>query len=116
MRVLIVDDHARFRQFAARLLSQSGFVVVGEAADAAAAVDAAVRLQPDVVLLDLVLPDRSGLLVAQQLAAQPSRPRIVLTSSRSRSDFGSWFDWPAGCTFVPKHELSRATLSALLAR
>jgi DNA-binding NarL/FixJ family response regulator len=114
MRVLIVDDHASFRSLAARMLREAGFAVVGEAGDAATALDEATRLRPDVVLLDIVLPDRSGLAVALELAGRPSPPRVVLTSSRSRSDFGSSFDWPRGCAFVPKHELSGAGLNALL--
>lgn len=113
-RVLIVDDHASFRRLAARMLDESGFVVVGEAADAATALDEAARLQPDVVLLDIVLPDGSGLAVAQELVGGLLPPRVVLTSSRSRSDFGSTFEWPTGCDFVPKHELNGAGLAALL--
>ena len=115
MRVLIVDDHASFRRLATRMLHEAGFDVVGEAADAAEALNQAARLQPDVVLLDIVLPDATGLAVAQELAARPSPPRVILTSSRSRSDFGSSFDWPTGCDFVPKHELNGAGLAAMLA-
>jgi DNA-binding NarL/FixJ family response regulator len=112
--VLIVDDHASFRRLAARLLGEAGFVVVGEAVDAASALHEAALLRPDVVLLDIVLPDRSGLLVAEELRQGPGAPRVVLTSSRSRSDFGSAFAWPAGCAFVPKHELSGRRLTAAL--
>jgi DNA-binding NarL/FixJ family response regulator len=113
-RVLIVDDHESFRRLAARMLGESGFTVVGEAGDAASALRAAERLQPDVVLLDVVLPDRSGLCVAAELAKTRTPPRVVLTSSRSRADFGTPFDWPRGCEFVPKHELSGAALTAVL--
>jgi DNA-binding NarL/FixJ family response regulator len=115
-RVLIVDDHAGFRRLAARVLAESGFAVVGEAADAAAALDEVDRLQPDVVLLDIMLPDRSGIAVAQELGRRRFPPRVVLTSSRSRSDFGTSFEWPIGCNFVPKHELSGAALAAVLRR
>jgi DNA-binding NarL/FixJ family response regulator len=114
LRVLIVDDHESFRRLAARMLAEAGFAVVGEAVDAASALKATARLAPDVVLLDVVLPDSSGLAVAAQLAATPAPPRVILTSSRSRSDFGHSFAWPAGCRFVPKHELSGAGLTALL--
>ena len=91
IRVLIVDDHSSFRRLARRMLSAAGFVVVGEAIDAASALTAAASLQPDVVLLDIVLPDRSGLLVAEQLVRVADPPRVVLISSRSRSDFGPSF-------------------------
>jgi DNA-binding NarL/FixJ family response regulator len=114
IEALIVDDHPSFRRLARRMLVESGFVVVGEAADAASAVAEAAILQPDVVLLDIVLPDRSGLTVGEELARTARPPRVVLTSSRSRSDFGPGFEWPQGCMFVPKHRLTGVVLTALL--
>lgn len=104
MRVLVVDDSPSFRRLATLLLVRAGFAVVGEAADAEAALRE--RLQPDVLLLDIVLPDRSGLAVAEELALSRHRPRVVLTSSRGRSDVGHSFEWPPGCSFLPKHELT----------
>ena len=59
-RVLIVDDHQSFRRLASRLLMASGFTVVGEAADAASALESVAMLTPDVVLLDMMLPRRVG--------------------------------------------------------
>jgi DNA-binding NarL/FixJ family response regulator len=112
--VLIVDDHESFRRLAAKMLHAAGFAVVGEAIDGASALALASLLRPDVVLLDIMLPDRSGLLVAEELQCGPSPPRVVLTSSRSRSDFGVGFMWPERCTFVPKHQLSGAVLIELL--
>jgi DNA-binding NarL/FixJ family response regulator len=114
-RVLIVDDHASFRGLARRVLAAFGFAVVGEACDARSALLAAAALEPDVVLLDVVLPDRSGLHVAAELARTPHPPRVILTSSRGRSDFGPGFEWPPGCEFVPKHQVSGPLLTALLA-
>jgi DNA-binding NarL/FixJ family response regulator len=114
LRILVVDDHPSFRLLAARLLAEAGFLVVGEAADAAGALRETERLRPDAVLLDVVLPDRSGLAVAEDLARTSSAPRVVLISSRGRSDFGDSFEWPTGCTFLPKHELSAARLNDVL--
>ena len=114
LQVLIVDDHASFRRLAGRVLARAGFEVVGEAVDAASAIRKAALLQPDVVLLDVMLPDRSGLEVARELALRPRPPRVVLTSSRSRSDFGGAFDGIGGCEFIPKHQLSGPALKALL--
>jgi len=116
MRVLVVDDHPSFRRLATRLLAEAGFAVVGEAGDAEAALREAQRLCPDAVLLDVVLPDRSGLAVARELALSPQPPRVVLTSSRSRSDFGDSFVWPPGCRFLPKHELTPARLRDAVAQ
>ena len=69
--VLIVDDHEGFRQSARALLEAEGFAVVGDAADGAAAVAEVARLRPDVVLLDVQLPDLDGFAVAGRLAAAP---------------------------------------------
>jgi CheY-like chemotaxis protein len=73
--VLIVDDHAAFRASARALLQAEGFDVVGEAANGAAAVEAVAALRPEIVLLDIQLPDLDGLAVAEQLAAAPDPPR-----------------------------------------
>jgi DNA-binding NarL/FixJ family response regulator len=113
-QVLIVDDHASFRRLASRVLVGAGFEVVGEAIDAASAIRQVAALRPDVVLLDVMLPDRSGVEVARELALAPHPPRVVLTSSRTRSDFGPAFEWPGGCDFIPKHQLSGPELTALL--
>lgn len=67
--VLIVDDHPSFRASARRMLEASGYTVVGEAADGAEAIAAAGALGPDLVLLDVQLPDLNGFEVAERLAA-----------------------------------------------
>jgi CheY-like chemotaxis protein len=79
--VLIVDDDATFRRLAARLLSGLGYLVAGEAADGAQAIEASARLRPDAVLLDVRLPDTDGVSVARRLAKHDGAPRVLLTSS-----------------------------------
>jgi DNA-binding NarL/FixJ family response regulator len=115
-RVLIVDDHPSFRRLATRLLLEAGFAVVGEAADAAGALREAERLHPDLVVLDVVLPDGSGVDVARQLAQSEDAPKVILISSCGRSDFGDSFPWPPGCSFLPKHELTPGRLRDALQR
>ena len=112
--VLIVDDHASFRATARALLEAEGLEVVGEAADGATALAAARRLQPDVILLDVHLPDADGFTLAAELTADGGPPAVVLTSSRDRSDFGRLVGHCGGCGFVPKGELSGAALAALV--
>jgi DNA-binding NarL/FixJ family response regulator len=112
--VLIVDDHASFRATARRLLEAEGFDVVGEAESGEAAIEAVARLQPDVVLLDVQLPDMDGFDVAPRLGKNGHRPAIVLTSSRDASEFGVLVEQCGARGFVPKDELSGRRLAALL--
>jgi DNA-binding NarL/FixJ family response regulator len=113
--VLIVDDHPSFRASARALLEAEGFEVVGEAEDGAHALQAVEELRPDVVLLDVQLPDLDGFEVAMRLRRLNGRaPEVVLTSSRDGSDFGPLVVQCGACGFVPKAELSAAALATLL--
>jgi DNA-binding NarL/FixJ family response regulator len=110
--VLIVDDHAAFRASARTLLELDGFDVVGEAADGESGLRLARELQPELVLLDVALPDVSGLEVADRLGDSPSK--VVLVSSRDPRDFGRRFRRARALGFVPKDELSGQVLTNLL--
>ena len=112
--VLIVDDHPSFRATARALLEAEGFEVVGEAEDGASALDAIRRLRPDVVLLDVQLPDIDGFDVAQRLTGHPGAPAVILVSSRDSSDFGPLVTRSGARGFVPKAELSGERVQALL--
>ena len=110
--VLIVDDHEPFRAAARRLLESDGFAVVGEAVDGASGIRLARKVRPDVVLLDVVLPDLSGFEVAEELSAGPSK--IILVSSRGRADFGPRLRRSPAVGFVSKDQLSGERIRALL--
>ena len=112
--VLIVDDHAGFRSAAHALLEAAGFVVVGEATDGASAIDAVRELRPDVVLLDVQLPDIDGFGVADRIAG--SGAAIVLTSSRGAASFRRRLAANPTWCFIPKSELSGPALTAAVAR
>ena len=114
--VLIVDDNARFRERARRTLEADGYTVVGEADDGASALKAARRIRPDVVLLDVGLPDMSGLTVAERLTGQPAGPAVVLTSTHDESDFGDGVSRSGALGFVPKSALSGQAITALMAQ
>ena len=96
------------------LLESEGFDVVGEAEDGAAAIEAAEELHPDVVLLDVQLPDIDGFEVAAALTKNGSSPAIIMTSSRDARDFGSLIANSGARGFIPKAELSAEAVSALL--
>jgi DNA-binding NarL/FixJ family response regulator len=110
--VLIVDDHQAFRTAARRMLELEGFEVVGEAADGASGIALARAARPEIVLLDVLLPDLSGFDVADQLEGGVSK--IVLVSSRSRSDFGSRLQCSPAAGFISKDELSAERIRELL--
>ena len=112
--VLIVDDHAGFRHAARALLEADGFSVVGESATGGEGLEAAQRLRPDLVLLDVGLPDVDGIEVTRRLAGVGG-PAVVLTSSRDASDYPPHFEHCGARGFIPKAELSGSALAALAA-
>jgi DNA-binding NarL/FixJ family response regulator len=109
--VLIVDDHVGFRSMARRMLEAGGWDVIGEAGTAAEAVVEAQRLHPDVVLLDLNLPDASGLSVVGRLSCARA---VVLTSTHEEDELHELACDSGARGFVPKSLLSGETLSAAL--
>jgi DNA-binding NarL/FixJ family response regulator len=113
---LIVDDHPSFRASARAMLEAEGFDVVGELADGSSVVDAVLALDPDVVLLDVQLPDMSGFDVCAKLDdCDGVNGRVILVSSRDLSDYGELVDASCACGFVAKGELSGDLIAALLA-
>jgi DNA-binding NarL/FixJ family response regulator len=112
--VLIVDDHPTFRATARLILEAEGYDVIGEAPDGHTALTEAVRLHPDLVLLDVNLPDTDGFQVARRLTAQHSAPAVVLISSRDSSDFGPLVSGSGARGFISKGDLSGAALAELL--
>jgi DNA-binding NarL/FixJ family response regulator len=114
--LVIIDDDPRFRAQARDLLGADGFAVVGEAADGASGLETARSLQPDVILLDIGLPDRDGFEVARSLARLTPPPAVVLTSSRDARAYGRRLADGSSVGFIPKEQISGAALGELLDR
>jgi DNA-binding NarL/FixJ family response regulator len=114
MTVLVVDDHPTFRASVRRLLELDGFRVVAEAADARAALRLVQELEPELMLLDVGLPDRSGFDVAKELAGGPTR--VVLISSRTQADLGRRVRESGALGFISKEQLSGEAILTLLRR
>ena len=112
--VLIVDDHAAFRALARQLLQADGYDVIGEATDGQAGLHAAGSLQPDVVLLDVRLPDMDGFEVAGDLA-QCCAAAVVVTSSSDDPLYPERATSSGARGFVAKHDVCGAALDRLLA-
>jgi two-component system response regulator EvgA len=113
-RVLVVDDHPSFRRCARALLASEGFEVVGEAEDGNSALALTAELDPDLVLLDIQLPDISGFEVASRLHETDPELAIILVSSRDRSAYGSMIGIAGARGFITKGDLSGAALARLL--
>jgi DNA-binding NarL/FixJ family response regulator len=111
--ILIVDDHAGFRVQARAILETDGFTVVGEAEDGTSGLRLARSLRPDLLLLDIGLPDIEGFEVARALAIDGPPPFVVLTSSREASSYGPRLTNIRVLGFIPKDELSGAAIRAL---
>jgi DNA-binding NarL/FixJ family response regulator len=112
--VLIVDDHEVFRTSARALLEADGFDVVGESVDGGSALKAVSELRPQVVLLDVQLPDMDGFVVASRLAETVDPPAVVLISTRDAAAYGPRLRATPSRGFIPKSELSGKTLAELI--
>jgi CheY-like chemotaxis protein len=112
--VLIVDDHEPFRAVVRRMLERDGFSIVGEAADGGAAVMAVRSLEPEIVLLDVNLPDEDGFAVCERLHDLPNAPAVVLTSSHELASFRRRLRASQAVGFISKRNLTSAALASLL--
>ena len=112
--VLIVDDHPGFRARARALLGSAGYEVVGEAADGESGVRVARDLSPDLVLLDIQLPDITGFEVIRLVHSEPHPPAVVLISSREAEDYGRRIEACGARGFISKSKLSAAAFAALV--
>jgi pilus assembly protein CpaE len=88
IRVLIVDDIAETRDHLAKLLSfESDIEVIGAAASGAEAIEQATRLLPDVVLMDINMPDMDGIAATERLSAQVPSAAVVMMSVQGEADY-----------------------------
>ena len=112
--VVLVDDHPSFRRSARRLLTLAGYEVLGEAASGAEAIAVARALDPDVLLLDVLLPDCTGFDVVDQLVTPAGRPLVVLISSRSESEFAGRLGASSAHAFITESDLSAEALARVM--
>lgn len=112
--VLIVDDHATFRATARLLLESEGFHVVGEADNGETAIKKVAELVPDLVLLDVQLPDIDGFQVSRRVTEPAGAPAVILVSSRDVRDYGPLIAASGARGFVTKAELSGERVRGLL--
>jgi DNA-binding NarL/FixJ family response regulator len=112
--LLIVDDSQAFRVQARSLLEADGFAVIAEAADLASALAAWEETRPQLVLLDVNLPDGNGFALVDLLEADGFRPIVVLTSSRDVGTYRRRLERSRAAGFIVKDELSGGAIRALM--
>jgi two-component system, NarL family, nitrate/nitrite response regulator NarL len=112
--LVIVDDHTLFRVEARQLLESQGITVIGEAVDGESALLLAARSHPDVVLLDIGLPDIDGFTVAERLFAAQPAICVILTSSRDGSIYGRRIAEAPVAGFLRKDDLSGDAIRELM--
>jgi DNA-binding NarL/FixJ family response regulator len=113
--VLVVDDHDGFRSEARAILEGDGIDVVGEAACGAAAVAETARLRPSLVLLDVGLPDASGIELVGRMRELSPGAIVVLISGRRESEYGDRVASSGADAFLEKNRLAPGVIPTLLA-
>lgn len=113
-RVLVVDDDVEFARAASLLLVASGYEVVGQPGTAAEGLGAAVALRPDVVLLDVSLPDGNGFDVAKRLTELENPAALIMISSREGAGLSAAACESGARGFLPKSKFSIAGIRAVL--
>ena len=113
-RILIVDDDPSFLATVRVLLEAEGFVVVGEALNGLDGVAAVAELEPDIVLVDVNLPDIDGFEVVELLGDGESTPPVVLTSTHSAADFGNLIETSRARAFIAKADITGEALVRFL--
>ena len=112
--VLLIDDDPVFRRLARRTLARTRMIVVGEAGTAEAGASAARELRPDVMLVDVGLPDVDGLTLAHELSGLPWGPRVVLTSVDPDAASPDEVERSGAAGFVPKDDLPGRGIQLML--
>jgi len=114
--VLIVDDHVGFRGQVAHLLEGAGYHVVGSCGDGPSALAANAALCPEIVLLDVNLPDTDGFALLREFAGSGRSPVVILISTREAGDYGGQIERSGAAGFISKGDLSAASLAAVVGR
>ena len=114
IRVVLADDHTVVRTGLKAVLGAARDIhVIGEAQNGREAVAMAERLDPDVVVMDLTMPDVDGIEVSTRLTREDPSRAVVLTSTRDATECAPLVKSCGARGFIPKSELSGAALAAL---
>jgi two-component system response regulator NreC len=113
VRILLAEDHTIVRSSMAMLLSSYGFIIVGEAEFGQEAIEKSLSLRPDIILLDITLPDIDGIEVTRQICAQWPEARILALTMHSEDLYLVPFLEAGGSGYVRKSAADRDVLTAI---
>lgn len=112
--VLIVDDDERFRDLARRMLTTWGYQPESEAGGVREALQQVTESRPDIALVDIGLPDGTGLELSRLLTGEPWQIRVILVSSDSDATTTAEATAAGATAFIPKTDLSQSLLHSFL--
>lgn len=111
MRILLVDNNPGFLETASRFLSVDPEVeIVGHALSGREAVEKVARLQPDLVLMELVMPKMNGLDATREIKAQPDAPRVVIVTLHNHQEYRTAAEGVGADGFLSKSEFGSQIL------
>lgn len=111
-RILLADDHPGVLEHASRILAVD-YEVVGKVSDGRAAVDAAFQLQPDLVVLDIMMPQLDGFHAARELRERGSSAKVVFLTIQQDADYVSAAMESGGVAYVLKSRMHSDLLRAI---
>ena len=113
--VLVVDDQQVFRNIARSTLGTDvTFEIIGEAVDGGNAIEMTEKLHPEVIVMDIQMPDMSGIEAARKILSEMPNMKIVLTSMGEDAEYEPLAREIGACGFVSKRELSASAVKALI--
>jgi len=114
IKVLIAEDNAAYRQSLLRMLQEEeGIEVLEPARDGREAVEKSERLQPDVVLMDIDMPEQSGLSATMTIREKWPQVKVIILSFHSGEAFRDWAEEVGATTFLPKDADPEEIISAI---
>lgn len=114
IRILIVDDHSVVRSSLGLLLSKNGAKIIGEAADGEHGVEMALRLRPDVILMDITLPDMDGIEATRQICQKWPEAKVLALTMHSEDLYLAPFLEAGGMGYVRKSAADRDVIKGIL--
>lgn len=113
LRILLVDDNRRFLEAVRRFLTRESFEIVGQALSGVAALEQVAHLHPDLVLMDMAMPQMDGLEATRRIKARPNPPRIIMLTLHDNPAYATEAKAVGADGFVAKSEFGTQLLPVI---